>query len=160
MRPSGLSAVGGEADVDAPLVGFGQFVRGALDEGEGLVQVAAEQLGTLRPLQAAAVAGPAQPFAGIAGDAGLRQGLPSGAMRPGAAGGDEGSDIGLEPFGPADPVAVGRNGELGRPFAGQVGAFVVAVEVDRDQGALVAVAAGQEQAVAGRRRTAGPRRRR
>ncbi|MNQ54653.1 hypothetical protein D3C85_687240 [compost metagenome] len=142
-----LGVVGAEADLDSMLGGLGQFGRRALGEGEAFLQRAREQLRSHRPLQAAGIARPVQPFAGVAGDAGLGQGLGVGADRDGATRGDEGRDIGVEALGPGHPVLVRRHRELGGPFAAQVGALVVARQVDRLEHALVAVARRQEDPV-------------
>uniref|UniRef100_A0A0N4Z8I7 LigA n=1 Tax=Parastrongyloides trichosuri TaxID=131310 RepID=A0A0N4Z8I7_PARTI len=142
-----LGVVGAEADLDSMLGGLGQFSRRTLGEGEAFLQRTREQLRSHRPLQAAGIARPVQPFARVAGDAGLGQGLGVGADRDGPAGGDEGRHIGVETLGPGHPVLVRRYRELGRPFAAQVGAFVIARQIDRLENPLVAVARGQEDPV-------------
>uniref|UniRef100_A0A0N4Z2Z0 BON domain-containing protein n=1 Tax=Parastrongyloides trichosuri TaxID=131310 RepID=A0A0N4Z2Z0_PARTI len=144
---AGTGVIGAEADFDPVFGGLGQVSRRAVHEGEAFAQRTREQLRAHRPLQATGIAGPVQPLAGVAGDARLRQGLGVGADRDRASGRDEGGDIGVEAFGPGDPPLVRRDGELGRPFAAQVGALVLARQVDGLQDALLAVAGAQEDAI-------------
>ncbi len=146
----GPGVVGREADVDPGRGRFRQGLGRTVDEGEGLLKVPREQFRPHRPLQTTGIARPVQPLSGIAGDPGLRQGLAVSAEADRTTGGDEGGDIGVEPFGPGDPVFVRRQDELCRILRRQMGAFVMSSQVDRLERAIFALAAGEEDAVTGR----------
>ena len=139
-----------EPDIDAFARRLRQLFRSPGEKSEGVREPACEELGPERPLEAAAVSGPAQVFAGVPGDAGhgKRRGL--GADVDLAAGAHEGRDVGVEAFAKGHPFLVRRDPELGGVGAAEVLLQVAALERDAREhafGLLLVVAAVETEEV-------------
>ncbi len=104
-----------------PCVGrVGQLLRRALEEREGVLQLAREELGPERPVEPLRVAGPVQVLAGVARHPGDRdrRGLRADLDR--LAGRGERRDVGVEALARRPPTAVRRDAELGGMLGRQV----------------------------------------
>ena len=146
-RSGGHVGLGDKGYVQAALRRFGQLIRRPFEKGERVGEVAREQLAVERPVELRAVAGEVEKSAGVARDASERDGSGLGPDRDLLARARKRRDIGIEPLGEGQPLAVGRHAELGGVVTDDFGAFVAAVQVEADEGplALVLFAPGSRQ---------------
>ncbi len=128
----------------------GEFLLRPVDEIERLAQIAAEEIGAQRPVKRRRVFRPVQVVSGVPADLFDRDRLRFGAELDGLRRRDERRDVSVEAFRKGDPLAVGREPELGCRFALDVATLVAAVQFDALERALFAPAFREEHTV-GRR---------